>query len=386
MTYDALKNEVANRGAPPDAFLDELVAWGRGAPDEIFALNNVYDIYSSVFDELGPYRTLAYRRAVMLEVLRVLAGYESSWDWNEGRDINNPTSVTPETIEAGAWQVSANSMEYGQELRDLVVREAGSDDPDGFQAAMKDNHPLAMEYVARLLRRTTLHHGPVKNHHIHPWLKHAAVDEFLELLGGQAQYSAPAEVSPHVAGQPIDYLQLLPKPAKQGINQGLTSPSASFMTGLLGLPRSTFTGDCQPVDNADYRKLIDTRKVGPIRVTGLKAALDSLALVLEDVRKEVPDLYVLIGTQGMMCCRYKKIKGKILKEPSNHTWGAAVDLTLGGVLDVQGDNRVQRGLLILSRYFNAHGWYWGAAFPTEDSMHFEVSRELLQRWRSDGLL
>ena len=126
--------------------------------------------------------------------------------------------------------------------------------------------------------------------------------------------------------------------------------------------------------------------MGPIRVTGLKVALDSLAQVLEDVRREVPDLHALIGTAGMVCCRYKKIRGQIVREPSNHSWGAAIDLTIGGRLDAQGDNRVQRGLLILSRYFNTHGWYWGAAFPTEDAMHFEVSRELLLKWRNDGVL
>jgi hypothetical protein len=28
----------------------------------------------------------------MLEVLRVLAGFESSWDWEAGRHVTNPTS------------------------------------------------------------------------------------------------------------------------------------------------------------------------------------------------------------------------------------------------------------------------------------------------------
>lgn len=387
MAYVALKSEVYNRGKPSNSFLDELVAWGRSAPDEIFAQNDVYDIYSSVFGVLGPYRSLAYRRAVMLEVLRVLAGYESSWKWDEGVDTSNPQSNTPETMEAGAWQVSANSMRYGQELRDLVIREAGGDDPTVFQAAMKNNHKLAIEYIARLLRRTTAHNGPVKRHEIDGWLKRGAVDEFMELLAlGPAVPEEPDVTEARPAGTPTNYRELLPKPARQGINQGLTSPSSSFMTNLLGLPRSSFTGECQPANLADYQRLIDTRRVGPIRVTGLIAALDSLALVLEDVRREVPDLYALIGTAGMMCCRYKRIRGQVVHDPSNHSWGAAVDLTVGGTLDTQGDGRVQRGLLILSRYFNAHGWYWGAAFSTEDAMHFEVARETLLKWRSDGLL
>ena len=182
MKYLSTKQHVSNRGVPSDDFLDQLVAWGKQAPDEIFAPNFISDIYSSVKNTLGPWRDIKHRRAVMLEVMRVLAGFESSWDWNEGRDKNNPTSVTPETIEAGAWQVSANSMNFGQELKDLVLREVGTLDGNAFQKAMKENHPLAMEYVARLLRRTTHHHGPVSRHEIDPWLRRDAVEEFEGLL------------------------------------------------------------------------------------------------------------------------------------------------------------------------------------------------------------
>lgn len=182
MKYIATKQHVLNRGVPPDDFLDELIGWGKSAPDEIFAPNPFSDIYSSVKNTLGPWNGLLHRRAVMLEVMRVLAGFESSWDWNEGRDITNPTSVTPDTIEAGAWQVSANSVNFGDELKDLVLAEVGTLDGDAFQKAMKKNHPLAMEYVARLLRRTTRHHGPVRRHEIDPWLRRDAVEEFQAFL------------------------------------------------------------------------------------------------------------------------------------------------------------------------------------------------------------
>src|SRR4051794_6308507 len=182
MSFVATKQKVANRGVPPDDFLDQLVAWGQQAADEIFAPNDRFDVYSSVVDALGPWQGLPHRRAVMLEVMRVLAGFESSWKWNEGRDTTNPTSVTSDTIEAGAWQVSANSMNFGQELKDLVLAQVGTLDGDAFQQAMKDNHPLAMEYIARLLRRTTHHNGPVLRHEIDPWLRRDAVAEFQSLL------------------------------------------------------------------------------------------------------------------------------------------------------------------------------------------------------------
>ncbi len=124
----------------------------------------------------------------MLEVLRVLAGFESSWNWNEGIDRNspafkaNPTSVPPTTIEAGAWQVSANSMGHGPELKALVLRKAGALDAATFQRAMKQNHQLAIEYIARLLRRTVRANGPVLRHEIDRWLSKDAVVEFQRLL------------------------------------------------------------------------------------------------------------------------------------------------------------------------------------------------------------
>jgi hypothetical protein len=182
MSYTATKQHVANRGVPPDTFLDELVAWGKTAPDEIFEPNDASDIYSSIFNTLGPWEAPPHRRAVMLEVMRVLAGFESSWNWNEGRDTHNPGSVSPETIEAGAWQVSANSMNFGKDLKDLLKAKLGTLKPDAFQDGMKENHPLAMEYIARLLRHTTQHNGPVKRHEIDPWLRRDAVAEFQALM------------------------------------------------------------------------------------------------------------------------------------------------------------------------------------------------------------
>jgi hypothetical protein len=41
---------------------------------------------------------------------------------------------------------------------------------------------LAMEYIARLLRRTVDHNGPVKRHEIDPWLRRDDVLEFQTLL------------------------------------------------------------------------------------------------------------------------------------------------------------------------------------------------------------
>lgn len=58
---------------------------------------------------------------------------------------------------------------------------------------------------------------------------------------------------------------------------------------------------------------------------------------------------------------------------SNHSWGTAIDLTLDGVLDTYGDDKVHYGLTLAS-IFNRHGWFCGAAFRTEDAMHFGATR------------
>jgi hypothetical protein len=177
-----IKSKVSNRGIPPNIFLSELIAWGRIAPDEIFAVKRddpgETDIYTKIRPVLGPWASQVHRRAAMLEALRVLAGFESSWDWNCGRDITNSTSVTPLTIEAGAFQVSGNSRAFGRDLRDLAPA-----DGNRFQLAMKADHPLAMEYAARLLRHTIRHNGPVVRSEIDRWLSRQAVDQFIQLLG-----------------------------------------------------------------------------------------------------------------------------------------------------------------------------------------------------------
>jgi hypothetical protein len=180
--FVACRNKVFNRGKPPVSFLNELVDWGVSAPNEIFARNDRVDIYSVVKDELGPWTNDVERRAVMLEVLRVLAGFESSWDWNADVDTTNPTSNTPCTKEAGILQCSGNSMNFDSSLKELLRSVAGATDCDTFRATTKENHPFALEYCARLLRFTVNHHGPVKHGDIQPELRRDAMAEFLGFI------------------------------------------------------------------------------------------------------------------------------------------------------------------------------------------------------------
>jgi hypothetical protein len=193
MQFYKARHQVANRGIPPRGFLAELVAWGKIASDDIFlpSVNHRDDVYVAVAGALGPWKGPRHMRAVMLEVLSVLAGYESSWDWNQGTDTDADKDAAkhhrirnPIEIEAGAWQVSANSMNLAPELKNLVFKRVKSLSAHDFQEAMKRDHQLAMEYIARLLRRTISQNGPVARHtiEIDKWLRHDAVAEFQALL------------------------------------------------------------------------------------------------------------------------------------------------------------------------------------------------------------
>jgi len=176
------KAKVFNRGIAPDSFLNELIDWARQAPDGIFGENTNTDIYSSVAPQLGPWQNLLHRKAVMLEVLRVLGGFESSWNWNEGRDMRNPNSNTPCSEEAGIFQCSGDSMGFDPSLKRLLKDAAGKTDCATFIAVSKSNHKFAIEYCARLLRFTLDHHGPVKRKEINSWLQRDAVQEFQGFL------------------------------------------------------------------------------------------------------------------------------------------------------------------------------------------------------------
>ncbi|MGV3662023.1 MAG: N-acetylmuramoyl-L-alanine amidase [Prosthecobacter sp.] len=201
--FDTLER-VFNRGVPPVAFLQELVAWGRTAPDEIFidkpAKPKETDVYASVVAELGPFGDLIHRKACMLEIMRVLAGFESSWKWPTGKDTNNPNENSADTDSAGAFQVSANSIGFGADLKALVAPHGilnAKKNGVEFQKLMKANHVVAMEYAARLIRHTRMHHGPLhkgkernkfkaplnkEEQSIYPWLSKDAVAEFQQLL------------------------------------------------------------------------------------------------------------------------------------------------------------------------------------------------------------
>lgn len=183
MIYRYTLATVLNRGTPPASFLDQLIAWAKEAPMSLFQQNdNPRDIYATVKGKLGPWLSDEHRRAVMCEVMRVHAGFESSWYWNEGVDTNNPQSLAHiEGQETGAWQVSFDSTQLAESLM-VYARVNDVAEPAKFIPKMKRNHTLAMSYVARLYRVSVAWAGPIKRHEIDAWLSRDAVQEFIELL------------------------------------------------------------------------------------------------------------------------------------------------------------------------------------------------------------
>jgi len=171
--------------------------------------------------------------------------------------------------------------------------------------------------------------------------------------------------------------RLVPKPVKSTINNGLQAVGNSYMLQKLGNPRESYSADCQPMTNATLRKSVASDVVGPLKVTGLKPAIASLRQVVDQIRILQPQVFQGLGHAGMLCCRWQRGSTSAI---SNHSWGSAIDIKINGILDPRGDNQVQFGLTLIAPIFNSFGWYWGAGFPTEDGMHFEASRSLVESW------
>jgi len=188
MSYTALKSKVKDRKPVPDSFLDELVAWGRTAPDEIFAPNSEpHDVMPLLKPILGPWDSLLRRKCAMLELLRCLGGFESSWNWNEGVDKTNQHSQTHiEGEETGIFQVSYDSLwleKNGTTLSDCLRRHGVNPiTVREFIDTMKSDHTLALEYAARLLRISYLWDGPIKRGEINSSLSPDAVAELQTLM------------------------------------------------------------------------------------------------------------------------------------------------------------------------------------------------------------
>ena len=215
-------------------------------------------------------------------------------------------------------------------------------------------------------------------------------------LGGTRQIvagafdSSNAEVASaqvNIVIQVPDFGSLVPIPSD--INPGVNQARQKTMMDIFGRP-GELSPDCTPVTNQKVKNLLVTKNVGPFAVTGIKPAVEVLERVFVKVKNQEPELFKVLGTAGMLCCRrIRRPPGHPpSKQFSNHSWGSAVDIKIKGTLDPRGDGKAQLGLLMLHPFFNEERFFWGAGFSgsNEDAMHFEASDELVRKWNDDGLL
>lgn len=192
--------------------------------------------------------------------------------------------------------------------------------------------------------------------------------------GRAAPAPQPAANPAPARGSSTSFTTLLPRPDRNTMNAGLSSPSNQLLLHKFGAPRENYSQKDQPMTNRKLLAMMTTQSVGPFRTYGLRPAVESLARVLSDVQRAMPELYNSLSSAGMTVVR--NVRGSSTSI-SNHSWGTAIDLKINNQLDVYGDGKVFHGLLLLAPHFNKHGWYWGAAFRKEDSMHFECSASLI---------
>ncbi|MEP0941125.1 MAG: M15 family metallopeptidase [Rhizobiaceae bacterium] len=192
--------------------------------------------------------------------------------------------------------------------------------------------------------------------------------------------SAPIGDNPNAD---IDYAQVVLIGERRRLNEGLQIASPTYLESVFGRPRAVLSDNCEGLQNERLRDKLVLEDVGPIRVRMLKPAADSMRRVFDRIKEVDPDLYERIDTAGSLCVR--QIRGSN-QRASTHSFGLSVDLNIDGQLDRFADGKTQLGLIIMADFFHEEGWYWGAGFGREDSMHFEASRTQVERWIAEGLL
>lgn len=203
--------------------------------------------------------------------------------------------------------------------------------------------------------------------------------------------TAPPPVGDDLAALPRDgpnqiidaYAQVVLIANRRNLNKGVRIASPSYLESVFGKPRENLSDRCEPMTNQRLREKLVIEQVGPIRVQMLQPAIDSLRTVFAKIEATDPDLYERINTAGSLCVRH--IRGAPGRT-STHAFGLSLDLNIDGHLDTLGDGRTQLGLTILADFFQNEGWYWGAGFSREDSMHFEASRDQVEKWIAEGRL
>lgn len=170
--------------------------------------------------------------------------------------------------------------------------------------------------------------------------------------------------------------KLVKMPAPSTVNSLCSPCPTSFLERKYGRPRKIITSFCTKPTESFWVSRMVTEDVGPFKVYGHRLAVRQLRLAMTELKQVNPKLYNALGHVGMCCVRWVRGSTKVL---SNHSWGLAIDFTIEGILDVRGDDKVQKGLLDLYHVMKKYGFYWGVEFGTEDGMHFELGAELVMQ-------
>jgi hypothetical protein len=165
---------------------------------------------------------------------------------------------------------------------------------------------------------------------------------------------------------------------RRQVNGALTGARNLTLLALIGNPRGSYAPASQEPTNPEILCLLESADFGLFRARGLRPAVEALHRVLRDIALERPDIFPRIGCAGMLGCRLARGSDSAI---SSHSWGIAIDLTLDGRTEGEG---VPEGLRAIQPIFNRHGFYWGAAFPVAEPMHFEASEQLIRKWAAEG--
>ena len=180
----AFNNNEHKRRAPPQAFLNDLLAYIRQAPEFLYARNSEpRDAFSHLASYLGitSSSSLKYRQAALFELMRVSAAMESSFNWQQGRD-KSASNYTYYTMESGIFQTSPNSHIYAHKgngfqrweyLDKLVAPYISRPVHINDEAANKEWNTLMkdetkknviFEHKAFMVRHNFRHFGPIIDH------------------------------------------------------------------------------------------------------------------------------------------------------------------------------------------------------------------------------
>lgn len=173
--------------------------------------------------------------------------------------------------------------------------------------------------------------------------------------------------------------KLIDVPRSEAINTQCSPASVRTMVSVFGRPVGPLTQECKgkSATAPRIRPHIVTMKVGKWNLTGFRPFLMVLDKVFAEYEAKYPEAYADMSHAGVLCVRL--VRGSVA-QPSNHSWGTAIDLGFGGAVDRRGDGKTYQGLLDFYAIAKRHGLYWGAGFRIEDAMHFEASDELIRKW------